>query len=322
MTTLITGAGLVGTSFAQAAIKRGEDVVFYDPQPRDEFIRIKLGKAPYKVVAKDVRDLPGLVQAIRDHKVATVVHSAGLIGKRVEESLYTGVAVNVLGTTNVAEAVRLSGVKRLVHVSTFGVYDWRRPAIAATVDESFPRGPGGAYGSFKVAKETILEAYANVCGFELLMVRPANVFGLGHFWSGSGGGEKMQALVEGGLRGETAVILRSQTMENEYIYGKDLGGLIDRAATAPMPKQTVFNAGVGRLTQFDDLIATVKKVIPGLKFQIKDDGPPRSRAKPLDMSAAREHLGWTPQFGLEDAIRDYVADIREVGLDDLGRVRR
>ena len=34
MSTLITGVGLVGTSFAQAALERGERLVFFDPEPR------------------------------------------------------------------------------------------------------------------------------------------------------------------------------------------------------------------------------------------------------------------------------------------------
>ena len=34
MATLITGLGLVGTSYAQLALKRGEKIVFYDVAPR------------------------------------------------------------------------------------------------------------------------------------------------------------------------------------------------------------------------------------------------------------------------------------------------
>jgi UDP-glucose 4-epimerase len=322
MTTLVTGAGLVGTSFGQWAAKRGEDLVFFDPQPRDEYLRIKLGKAKYKVVCGDVRDLPAIVDAIQRHKVATVVHSAGLIGKRVDESLHVGFAINVGGTANVAEAVRLTGVKRLVHISTFGVYDWRHEATGP-VKESFPRDGGGSYGNFKVAKEVVLEAYARRHGFELLMVRPANVFGLGHFWSGSGGGQKMQALIEGGLRGKVAQIPLDQTMANEYIYAKDLGELIDKAATVtPMPKETVFNAGSGALVPFDDVVATAKKVISGLRYQVEGDTAPRTRGQPTDISAAAKHLGWKPRHSLEEAIRDYVADIKAVGLDDLSRVAK
>ena len=39
MTTLVTGAGLIGTAFAQNALARGETVVFVDPEPRADFLR-------------------------------------------------------------------------------------------------------------------------------------------------------------------------------------------------------------------------------------------------------------------------------------------
>ena len=61
MTTLVTGIGLVGTSFAQMALQRGERLVFFDFQPRREFLRKKLGEADVVVVQKDIRDLPALI---------------------------------------------------------------------------------------------------------------------------------------------------------------------------------------------------------------------------------------------------------------------
>ena len=45
MTTLVTGAGLIGTEFARCALARGEAVVFVDPEPREDFLRMKLGEA-------------------------------------------------------------------------------------------------------------------------------------------------------------------------------------------------------------------------------------------------------------------------------------
>src|SRR5438876_2531753 len=130
MTTLVTGAGLIGTAFAQNALARGETVVFVDPEPRADFLRLKLGEKGYTAVRKDVRDLPGLLETIKSHGAETVVHTAGLIGGRVQQSLSAAFDINLGGTRNVAEAVRLSGVRRLVHISTFGVYDRRRAANA------------------------------------------------------------------------------------------------------------------------------------------------------------------------------------------------
>src|SRR6476660_278528 len=128
MTTMVTGAGLIGTAFAQHAIARGEKVVFVDPEPRADFLAMKLGDRSYTQVRKDVRDLPALIETIKANRAETVVHTAGLIGSRVNASLAAAFDINIGGTRNVAEAVRLTGVRRLVHISTFGVYDRRRAA--------------------------------------------------------------------------------------------------------------------------------------------------------------------------------------------------
>ena len=129
MTTLVTGIGLVGTSFARCALDRDEPVVFLDLQDRPKYLQQRVGEAAGDIptVKADIRDLSALVATMRDHKVETVVHTAGLIGESVSRPLYTGLQVNVMGTINVLEAVRLSRVRRLVHVSSFGVYDRRGP---------------------------------------------------------------------------------------------------------------------------------------------------------------------------------------------------
>ena len=308
-TTLITGAGLVGTSFGQVALKRGEKLVYFDPQPRRDFLEMKLGKSNFEVVQKDVRDLPAIIQAIKDFKAETVLHTAGLIGPRVAESLYTGFNINVMGTMNIAEAVRLTGVKRLVHTSTFGVYDWRR-AASEPVNEDFYRGSGVPYGNSKVAKELLLEAYRNIHKFELIVIRPANVYGLGHFWSGSGGGEKIQALLVSGLKGEAAKIPQEQTMAFEYIYCKDVGRAVDLAATVPMPERNVFNIAEGKVTQFQEIVDIVKKILPKCSVEIVPGTPPVSRTQHLDISRAKKYLGWEPQYSMEQGFRDYIEDLK------------
>src|SRR3972149_1023133 len=311
MATLVTGIGLVGTSFAQEAIKRGERLVFFDFQPRLEFLKRKLGEAKVHEMQKDMPDLPALVQAMKDHNVDTVLHTAGLIGARVAESLYSGLQINVIGTINVGEAVRLTGVKRLVHISTLSVYN-RRLEGSTPISEDFPRGDAFPYGNSKVAKELMLEAYQNLYGFELIILRLANVFGLGHFWGGSGGGEKIQTLLEKGLRGEVARIPQEQTMSFEYVYAKDVGRAIDLAATVPLPAKTVFNIGNGQVLTFDELTAAVRRVLPTLRVEIIPGRPSHLSVKqPLDNSQAKQFLSWEPRFTMESAFEDYLEELKQ-----------
>jgi UDP-glucose 4-epimerase len=308
-TILVTGAGLIGTSFAREALARGDKIVFFDPEPRADFIDFKLGPRKATLVRGDVRDLPALIDAVQTHGVEAVVHTAGLIGGRVQQSLDLAFDINLGGTKNVAECVRLCGLRRLVHMSTFGVYDTRRETGAA-IDESFPRGAGRGYGNLKAAKELLLEAYADRYGFELIMLRPANVFGFGHFWSGSSGGAKMQALLEAGLDGRKARIPSAETMANEYVYARDMGCAVDLAVRVAMPSQAIFNIGNGVVTPFTEVVAAVSRLLPGMSYEILPGDAPKSKAAPLAIDAAREHLGWAPAFDLDAAFADYLAEMR------------
>ncbi len=310
MTTLITGAGLVGTSYALCARARGERVVFLDPLPRADYLRTRLGEGGYGVLPEDVRHLAGLVDAIRYCGADTVLHTAGLIGRKVEQPLHNGMDLNINGALAVCEAVRLTGVRRMLSVSTFGAYDWRRPAPEGVIREDFARGSGMPYSNSKAAQELIIEAYQHRYGFEAAIVRPANVFGVGHFWGGSGGGEKCHALVECGIRGVPARIPEEQTMAFEYVYSRDIGRALDLCATADLPPYSVFNIGIGAVTTFDDLVAAVRASLPDLEVEVLPGRPPVSRTDHMDVGHARDMLGWEPEYDLESGFAAYVEEMR------------
>src|ERR671919_335209 len=278
--TLITGLGLVGTSYAQHAVKRGETVVFYDVAPRKDFLTHKLGSANVTVVQRDVRDLPALIELILKNKIDTVIHTAGLIGGKVAQPIYTGMQINVMGTINVAEAVRLTGVKRLVQISTMGVYA-RRFEGPHAIEENFYRGPGEAYGNPKVAKELMVEAYQRLYGFELIILRLANVYGVGHFAGGSGGGEMVQNMLEAGIKGGVVKIPQEVARDFEYIYYKDLGRALDKAATVSLSAPATLNVGTGVVIKFDELVATAEKLLPNLHVEMIPGQKPRSAKQPM-----------------------------------------
>lgn len=310
--TLITGLGLVGTSYAQHAIKRGETVVFYDIAPRRDFLAHKLGGAEVVVVQRDVRDLPALVETIQRHKCETVIHTAGLIGGKVANPIYSGLQINIMGTINVAEAVRLTGVKRLVHISTFGIYD-RRKGEPSPIDEDFRRGPGEAYGNSKVAKELILEAYQRLFSFELIVLRLANVYGVGHFAGGSGGGEMVQTMLQTGIRGGVAKIPQESARDFEYVYYKDLGRALEKAATTPLKEPVTLNIGTGVVVKFDELVALAEKLLPKLQVEILPGQRSRSAKQPMVIEKARQVLGWSPEYDIEAGFKDYIEELRALG---------
>ena len=310
MTTLITGAGLIGTAYAKEAAKRGEKTIFLDPIQRRDYLEIRLGDIDYEFINHDVRSVPALIDAIKTHKPDTLLHTAGLIGKRVADPIHAGYDLNILGMMAVVEAIRLTGVKRLVQLSTFGVYDWRVSDKEGIISETFPLGSGSAYSNSKAAQELIVEAYRIQCGFEAVVLRPGNVFGMGHFWGGSGGGEKIHSLVEAGVRGTRAIIPEEQTMAFEYIYADDMGRAVDLAATKEgLPVGATYNLSWGRAITFDELVSAVKTSLPNLDLEIKPGAKPESRMTPLDISRARDELGWEPAFTLEEALAAYANDL-------------
>lgn len=309
MTTLVTGAGLVGAAYAQEALRAGERVVFLDPAPRQDYLASRLGPGDWMLANGDVRHLPGLIETMQTHRVDTVIHSAGLIGGKVQKDLSTAFDINIGGTRNVAEAVRLSGVRRLVHISTMGVYDGSR-ATDRPVVEDFPRGGRRGYGAFKAAKEMVLDAYAAQFGFEFIILRPANVYGVGHFAAGSSGGEKMQAMAMTAVQGGRFELPFAQAGPNEYIYSKDLGRAIHAAARIPMPKDHIFNIGNGYLTTFEEIAQALHGLNPAAAFSVAGSGQRKDKAHAMDITRAREQLAWSPEFDMATGLADYVEALK------------
>ncbi len=311
MTTLITGSGLVGTSFAQFAVRRDVRLVFYDLQPHRQYLQKKLPGADVEFVQGDILDLPALLHAMTEHRVDTVVHTAGLVGTKVADAPYTGVSINVMGTINVLEAVRLAGVRRLVHISSLSVYDQRRDC-PMPLREDFPRGNGRLYDNTKVAKELMVEVYQRLHGFEVMVLRLAKLYGFGHFQGGSAGGRLIQTLVQCGLRSEVARVPRPLTTDFEYVYAKDVGRAVDIAAAIPLPEETHFNIGSGEVLTFDELVRIVQRVLPGLEVEILAGPAPAVQVRqPMDPLRARTVLGWEPRYTMEEAFKDYVADLEQ-----------
>src|SRR5919109_409621 len=252
MNVLITGAGLIGSHLARRIVDSGDQVVLYDLVPNRDYIAKIVGREKANIVAADMRDLPALIQSLKQYNVDTVVHTAGLIGKRVAENTYTGSTNNIMGTINVLEAARLVGLRRVVYVSTFGVYD-RTKIKEPVIREDTATGGHNLYTVTKLCSEHLVHGYASHHNLDAIIIRPAGVFGRGHYVGGSTVGMIMRDLALGIVAGKSLTIDARVYPSNEYVYAKDVAQAVHSACTAEHPRQRVYNAGSGVVTSTEEL---------------------------------------------------------------------
>jgi nucleoside-diphosphate-sugar epimerase len=309
MNVLITGAGLIGAHLARRIVDSGDQVVLYDLVPNRDYIAQIVGKEKAQIVAADMRDLPALIQSLKQYKVDTVVHSAGLIGKRVAENTYTGSTNNIMGTINVLEAARLVGLRRLVYVSTFGVYD-RTIIKEPIVREDAATGGHNLYTVTKVCSEHLVHGYAFHHNLDTVIIRPSGVFGRGHYVGGSTVGMVMRDLAMNIIKGEPFAIDAKVYAANEVVYAKDVALALHLACKAANPKQRTYNAGTGVVTGPEDLVRIAKELSPNLDVKLAGaSSGADGKTAPLDLSVSKAELGYAPQFSLKEALRDYMDEL-------------
>jgi UDP-glucose 4-epimerase len=126
------------------------------------------------VVRGDARDLDGLTDAMADHEV--VIHlasnpdiAAAITSPDIDFELGT------LLTRGVVEAMRRSGVRRILYASGSGIYG-DLGEFAPTEDHG-PLEPVSTYGASKLAGEALIAAYAHMFGIRGCVFRFGNVVG-------------------------------------------------------------------------------------------------------------------------------------------------
>src|SRR5450759_868411 len=125
---LITGgAGFIGFGVAKALAARGDQVIAFDiarsPRLDSEIAQHR----NIEFIQGEITEWPQVVALVQSRKPDAVVHCAAIVG--VPNSLASPIGtfrVNVDGSLNVFEAMRLCGVRRVVNLSseeTYGIFD-------------------------------------------------------------------------------------------------------------------------------------------------------------------------------------------------------
>jgi nucleoside-diphosphate-sugar epimerase len=302
MRILITGAGLIGTHTAKELLDRGDEVTFFDFAPRPEYIRRVTGK-DLPVIRGDIRDLAALVDAMQQVRPECVIHLAASVGEANINNVYAGFQVNLVAAINVAEAVRLAAVRKLVHASTQAVYVGEDPKELLYEDSPIDCRER-VYNASKIGCEHVLRTYAAKHKIELALLRFAGVYG---YYSVAGGpGVAVQQAVWDAMAGKSVELNVYESVD--FIHVKDLANGIALAVhTSPLPHQ-VYNLGSGALTTVEDVEAALGKIFTGVKISRGKLTPARPR---MDITRARTELGFTPEYRLEAGLRDYVAELKK-----------
>lgn len=312
MTTMIIGAGLVGSQVARILVERGERPVLMDPAPQPEALGDIVPLAKVSLIDGDVLRPLTLSQAIIEHGITAVIHTAAnpLLTVGAQRDPYAAIQLNIMGTVNVLEAARAHKVTRVVvsssnvlnHFLSGGEGD---PDPAAPMkEEAFPR-PTTFYATTKQTIENLGLNYARWANVDFAALRYGAVMGP---WSGRGGGgpsNVFREAVRAALEGREALI-PAGTME--WVYSKDAAMATVLALKASELKSRIFNATMGRLVTADELAGAIREVVPGARTRIETPSAaavamPNMR-RVSDLSLAKSVLGYTPRFGLNEAVRD------------------
>ncbi len=169
---LVTGAtGHIGNVLVRMLLERGKTVRAMIMPGEDIAPLDGLG---VEIVEADVLDFQSLLQAF-DH-IDVVYHLAGIISILPGKDSMVQ-AVNVIGTRNVLEAARRSGVRRLVYTSS--IHALRRVPEGVTIDESVPFDIEHAISSYDASKANasleVLDAVQH--GMDAVIVCPTGVIG-------------------------------------------------------------------------------------------------------------------------------------------------
>ena len=325
MRILLTGgSGFIGSHTAVELLEAGHDVVLYDnlcnssAEAAAAVETITGKKAP--LIVGDIRDKALMTKVLREEKIDAVIHFAGL--KAVGESCVKPLDYydnNISGTVTMLEAMKETGVKRLVFSSSSTVYGTPQK-LPLTEDHPVGTGITNPYGRTKVMIEDIL---ADLCQsdpeWSMICLRYFNP--IGAHASGligenpNGIPNNLLPYVARVASGRLAAVqvfgndydTPDGTGVRDYIHVVDLAKghvcAVERAAATK--GWDAINLGTGTGYSVLDVIHAFEKACGHeLAYKICPRRAGDIAANWADPKKAKELLGWEAKFGITEMCRD------------------
>jgi UDP-glucose 4-epimerase len=175
---IVGGAGFIGSHFVDALLlnKQTEQVTIYDnfSSGREWHYEHHLKDARLNIINANVEQTPYLADVMKGHDAVIHLASNPDIAKAATEPDIDFWQGTVL-TNSVVEAMRRSGVNRLLYASGSGVYGDIGEEEAQ--EDRGPLLPVSTYGASKLAGEVLINSYCYMFGLTACMFRFGNVVG-------------------------------------------------------------------------------------------------------------------------------------------------
>ncbi|RUO19609.1 hypothetical protein CWE08_09255 [Aliidiomarina iranensis] len=241
---------------------------------------------------------------------STVIHLAGrahVLNESSDRHYDEFYKANCEYALNVARAASKKGLKRFVYVSTIGVYG--KSSSECVITETTPLNPVENYSKTKLEAEKKLKTLSEELGFELVIVRPALVYG----YDAPGNIASLFRLIE------KFPIIPIAEKENKraLIYVENLVSFLMVVATHQNAAGKIFNVADGAISTHN-LIAgfasgmSKKPVLFSLprivwKVLLKLMGKQKMYEQlfedlVIDMTYATNELGWFPKHDTKTAL--------------------
>lgn len=302
MKALVTGgAGFIGSHVVRLLVAEGHDVTVLDNLSSG--YRCNLDPFPaVHFIEGDVRDPKAVSRAIMGAQV--VFHLAASVGNtRSIEHPIEDAETNVIGTLQVLEAARRSGVHKVVFSSSAGIFGELR---TLPIREDHPVEPNSPYGVSKLAAEKLCLAYAKLYPpLECVCLRYFNVYGPNQRYDAYG--NVIPIFAHRILHGEPVIIFGDGEQTRDFVHVSDVAQANYRAALTT-GISGAFNIASGtRITinRLAELMYRISGIEPAVEYR-----PPRKgdvRHSLADISAAQAAFGYAPVVSLEDGLAEYMA---------------
>ena len=303
---LITGGlGFLGSNLARQLLKQDQEVLLFDVIPGSKLIEDI--KTEVKIVRGDLGNWAEVLDAVRGNHVDCIYHIGAVISEAAEDRPATAYMVNANGTFHVLEAARMFGASVVFASSTatFG------PGLSHRVNEDTVQRPISMYGVTKAFAEKLGEYYHRRYKVNFRATRFPSVLGPGR----RGGFTAYSSLmIEELAMGRRVIVPVSEATQMACLYYKDAVLSLIRLGEADEMrlKRRVYNVQ-SFSTTMEELVAAVKRHLPEAQIQFR---PPQETARvtgaqltEVDDTNACQDWGWKPQYGLEEAVKDFVAEV-------------